>query len=258
MRVIILLLLYAAASSVLWAQGPPITLDKPIMLGQNKGTFRPMLKIVNNSIIDFNALILDADYNLSNKFALAIEAPLIFPNEVSGARFGDVGVSAKYQFLRVDGVGKTLRIAAKARNMFRTGIHEDTPILGMGHNMTYLGVLAAREALKLGIQAELGYNMAAGTAHLDHLLYKLGFGIPLLKPVYPVNQLNLYCEFEGMNLPKHLGINQYGYYYAQGLQYARGVYTFDFSVQFPLSQQFHGVGTFERRVWTLIGTRVVI
>lgn len=240
------------------AQGPPIQLDKPIMLGENKGTVRPMLKIVDNTVHDFTAFILDADYNFTNDFAVAAELPVVFGAHEAGTTLGDVGVSAKYQFYRKDGMGKTTRIAVKAKNMFATGKPRETPTLGMGHNMTYVGILAARESLRVGIQAEAGYSAMPSAPHLSHWLYKLGFGLPLLKPAYPVNQVNLYFEFEGMNLPTHFGAGQYGYYYAQGLQYARGIVTFDLSVQFPLAQSFHGVSTFERKLWTLVGMRVVI
>lgn len=255
---IIALLLFATWSTNVWGQGPPITLDKPIMLGEKKGTVRPFIKIADNSVHDFTAFVFDADYNFTNKLAVAAEVPIVFARHSEGTGLGDIGLTAKYQFYRKDGMGKTIRIAAKAKNMFRTGKSLETPTLGMGHNMTYVGILAARESLKLGTQAEFGYAAMPSADHLNHWLYKLGFGLPLLKPVYPVNQVNLYFEFEGMNLPRHNGANQYGYYYAQGLQYARGRYTFDLSVQFPISQQFHGTPTFERKLWTLIGARMII
>lgn len=255
---IIALLLLATWSTNVWGQGPPITLDKPIMLGEKKGTVRPFAKIADNEVHDFTAFVLDADYNFTNKLAVAAEVPLVFAQHGEGAGLGDIGLTAKYQFYRKDGMGKTIRIAAKAKNMFRTGKSLETPTLGMGHNMTYLGILAARESLRLGTQAEFGYAAMPSADHLNHWLYKLGFGLPLLKPVYPVNQINLYFEFEGMNLPRHNGANQYGYYYAQGLQYAKGRFTFDLSVQFPISQQFHGTPTFERKLWTLVGARMII
>jgi hypothetical protein len=252
-----LLFVVVWATGVL-AQGPPITLDKPIMLGEKKGTLRPFFKIADNTEHDFTAFVLDGDYNFSNKLAVAVEVPLVFPKHDEETGLGDIGLTAKYQFYRKDGMGKTVRIAAKAKNMFRTGKSLETPTLGMGHNMTYLGILAARESLKLGVQAEFGYAVMPSADHLNHWLYKLGFGLPLLKATYPVNQINLYFELEGMNLRSHDDTSQYGYYYAQGLQYAKGRYTFDLSVQFPISQELHGTPTFERRLWTLIGARMII
>jgi hypothetical protein len=226
------------------------------MLGEQKGTFRPMLKLAQNKKHSFNALVLDGDYNVTNNFALMAKIPLVLP-EYGKFGLGDVGIAAKYQFFRKDGMGKTIRIAAKAENMFASGKKLETMTLGMGHNMTYLGVLAARESLKLGTQAEIGYAVMPSASHLNHLQYKVGFGIPLLEPVYPVNQLNIYLEFEGLNLSKHLGTAQYGYYFAPGFQYAKGIYTFDLSVQMPIKQQFQ-VTTFERKLVGLLGMRVII
>ena len=52
-------------TKVLIAQGPPILLDKPIMLGANKGTLRSYIKINDMKPFDFNTLMVEADYNPS-------------------------------------------------------------------------------------------------------------------------------------------------------------------------------------------------
>lgn len=239
-----------------FAQGPPITLDKPIMLGEKKGTVRPMFKIINSDNRSFKAFIADADYNFTNTFATMIEVPFTFGAIDEKAGLGDVALGLKYQFYRKDGMGKTTRIAAKVKNMFATGKKLETPIIGMGHNMTYLGILAARESLGFGLQAELGYNIVPAASHLGNLDYKLGFGLPCFEAVYPVDQLNLYFEFEGMNMAKHLGESQYAIYYAQGIQYAKNIYTYDLSLQFPLKQQLPS--SYQRNFVILLGMRVII
>jgi hypothetical protein len=239
-----------------FAQGPPITLDKPIMLGEKKGTVRPMFKIINSDTRSFKTFIADADYNFTNNLATMIEVPFTFGATDVKAGLGDIAVGLKYQFYTKNGMGKTLRIAAKAKNMFATGKKLETPIIGMGHNMTYVGILAARESLKFGVQAELGYNIVPSATHLGNLDYKLGFGLPCFEAVYPVDQLNLYFEFEGMNMQKHLGENQYAYYYAQGIQYAKNIYTYDLSLQFPLKQQVPS--SYQRNFILLLGMRVII
>ena len=239
------------------AQGPPILLDKPIMLGEKKGTLRPIFKRVDNKEHDFNAFVLDTDYNFTNNFATMLEVPFTFGAHNSKAGLGDVALGLKYQFYRKDGMGKTTRIAAKVKNMFATGKKLETMTLGMGHNMTYFGVLAAKESLKLGIQSEFGYNFVPSATHLNNIDYKIGLGIPLLEPVYPVKQVNIYLEMEGMNMQKYQGAAQYGYYVAPGLQYAKGLHTFELSYQFPIKQQLH-VATLERRSSLQVGFRRII
>ncbi len=240
-----------------FAQGPPILLDKPIMLGEKKGTIRPVFKRADNKKHDFNAFVLDADYNFTNNLATMIEVPLTFGAHNTTAGLGDVALGLKYQFYRKDGMGKTTRIAAKVKNMFATGKKLETMMLGMGHNMTYIGILAAKESLKLGIQSEIGYNFVPSATHLSNIDYKIGFGIPLLEPVYPVKQVNIYIELEGMNMRKHTGKAQYGYYVAPGLQYAKGLHTFELSYQFAIKQQLH-VETLERRSSLHVGVRRII
>ena len=251
------LLLLACALPRLRAQGPPITLDKPIMLGEKKGVLRPYFKVFNNAQRDFTAFIVEGDYNVSNAFAVGAEVPLVY-DQVDKTGLGDVSLMAKYQFYRKDGMGKTVRIAAKGKQTFATGRDAETMTLGMGHAMSYVGILAARESLALGTQFEIGYGYVPSNERLSQLNYKLGFGLPLLEPAYPVKQVNLYFESEGMNLRNFEGDAQYGYYYAQGLQYAIGRFTYDLSVQFPLAQQLQGSPGMERRTSALLGFRVIL
>jgi hypothetical protein len=254
-NIVLLLSLWIVTLSA-FAQGPPILLDKPIMLGEKKGTVRTIFKKVNNEIHDFNAFVIDADYNFSNTFATMIEVPFTFGLHGSGAALGDVALGLKYQFYRKDGMGKTFRVAAKLKNMFATGKKLETMTVGMAHNMTYIGFLAAKENLRFGIQAELGYNVVPSETHLNNLDYKLGFGIPLLEPTYPVKQINIYTEFEGVNMKKHQGKTAFGYYFAPGLQYAKGLYTFDVSYQFAIKQQL--IESFQRKSSLLLSVRRIL
>ena len=238
------------------AQGPPITLDKPIMLGPGNGTVRTYIKAVDLNAFSYYAWMLEGDYNLSGRLAVGAELPLTATPSLSEVRLGDIAAMLKYQFVRRDGKGKTLRIAAKAKHMIPTGRKLESPLIGMGHHMTYAGLLAAYESLSLGVQTELGYAHSYGGTHLNQLQYKLGAGLPLLKPTYPVNQITVYLETEGINLPAHHGETQYGYYYAPGLQYARGKFTFDLALQLPLAQRLQAS---LHRNWTgLAGARMIL
>lgn len=240
------------------AQGPPITLDKPIMLGKHKATVRTMFRLAKNQVWDYAGLVAEGDYNFTNNFAAGLEIPLVYNISASEPGIGDLSAMVKYQLIRKDGVGKTIRIAAKGKHTFPTGGNFGTPTLGMGQNMSYLGILAAREALHLGIQVEAGYMHAWQDQHMNQWVYKFGLGLPLLKPKYPVKQVNLYFEWEGMNLAQHAGEAQYGYYYAQGLQYARHKNTLEASFQFPIAQQLSSVPGMNRQWMMLLGARRVL
>jgi hypothetical protein len=238
------------------AQGPPITLDKPIMLGPGVGTSRVLFKSAGLENLNYQALLLEGDYNFSAQIAAGAELPIITTTVSDRIRLGDAAVFLKYQFIRVDGKGKSLRIAAKAKHMFPTGRRYEAPLIGMGQHMSYGGLVAAYESLHLGVQAELGYAHAYTDAKMRNLNYKLGVGLPLLRPSYPVNQVTVYLETEAMNLPAHHSLRQYGYYYAPGLQYARGRATFDASLQLPIAQQIHA--SMARRWVGLLGIRFIL
>lgn len=226
------------------------------MLGAGNGTIRALLKSTALEDLRYQALLLEGDYNISAAFAVGAELPLTFNDRSEQFRLGDAAVFAKYQFVRRDGKGKSFRLAAKGKHMFPTGPAFAAPLVGMGQHMSYAGLVGAYESLDLGIQAELGYAHAYTDAAMRHLSYKLGVGLPLLKPSYPVNQVTVYLETEGLNLPAHGNMQQYGYYYAPGLQYARGKATLDASLQLPLAQQVQA--SLSRRWAALVGVRYIL
>jgi len=63
------------------------------------------------------------------------------------------------------------------------------------------------------------------------LRYKLGFGLPLLKPQFPNKQLNLYFEYTNLWVFER---DWYQLLYAQGIQYAGKNFTIDVSAQIPI------------------------
>ena len=123
-------------------------------------------------------------------------------------------------------------MVAKTLQTLPTGEELDLMELSTGKYSGYYGIVAGLETLKYGISSEIGYNsMPDGT--LDEFRTKLGFGLPLLKPVYPNNQLNLYFEYTSSWLHER---DWYQLMYAQGIQYARKNITFDLALQLPLVQ----------------------
>lgn len=240
---------------LMWAQGPPIRTDKPIMLGENKGTVRTFYQYFRNEGNHYHVVPLMIDYNLKNNIEIGIEMPFAAisgANRMEGFRAGDLMLRGKYQFVRKDGMGKTFRMAAKAIGMFPTGRPSEVPHVGMGVYQTFLGLLAGMESLKYGVIGELGYN-AFSEIHPGFVESRLSFGLPLLKQVYPVKQVTLYFEYEGRWMPT---TGDHAAYFSQGVQYAFKSYAIEASFQMPLVQNVpvH----FRRDLAILIGGRFVI
>lgn len=220
-------------SGALAAQGPPILIDKPIMLGAHKGTLRTLAQYGDYHHLDYYALAIMGDYNLRNDLAIALTIPVAF-EKGGDAGLGDLMLEAKYQFLRKDGMGKTFRVSAKGAATFATGQDEAaTMLFGMGTWQTFAGIVAGYESLQLGLVSELGYRTVGGEFD-DNLSYKLTFGIPFLAPAYPVKQVTFYGEFSGVTTAWE---NEHALFAAPGIQYALGPCTYEFSYQFPLYQK---------------------
>jgi hypothetical protein len=102
------------------------------------------------------------------------------------------------------------------------------------------------------VSNEIGYKWVPdGT--LDSFEYKLGFGVPLFKPTYPVNQINLYFEYASEW--KHER-SEYMLKYSQGIQYAKGRWTWEAALQLPLIQDASDADKFNYAVF--LGTRFIL
>jgi len=239
------------------AQGPPITGDKPIMLGGNSTVIKTLTEIRNTEVGTFVKAPLMVHYLPTSNSLVAVHIPLVSYNFKDGQAFdngqtlGDVSLLAKYQFYRKDQTGKTFRMVAKTYQTLPTGKALNIEDMSTKRYQSYVGLVAGYETLKYGISNELGYNFIPNGTQ-DELRYKLGFGLPLLKPTYPVNQLNLYFEYQNSWFTE---TNDYTLLYAQGIQYAKGRVTVEAAVQLPLIQT---VAESQKRNYSiLLGTRYV-
>jgi len=164
---------------------------------------------------------------------------------------GDIDLMVKYQFYRKDGTGKTFRMVAKTTQTLPTGRNWNVNDISTGDYASYLGVVAGYESIKYGISNELGYRLVPATQD-DELRYKLGVGLPLLKPIYPVKQVNLYFEY---NANWAVQTSDFQLFYAQGIQYAKGRLTIEAAVQTPLIQT---LAEEQKRNYSIfLGTRYV-
>ncbi|RNC92659.1 MAG: hypothetical protein ED555_06170 [Allomuricauda sp.] len=216
----------------LTAQGPPITADKPIMLGGGSFTVKTLVENRFTERGRFSYIPVMLHYLPSANSLVAVHLPYInydtFLEDDAG--LADIKILGKYQFFRKDATGKTFRVVAKTVQTLPTGKEIDAVDISTGKYAGYYGIVTGYETLKYGISTEVGYNwMPDGT--LDELRMKAGFGLPLLKPQYPNKQLNLYFEYTNSWITER---DWYQLLYAQGIQYARKNITFDFAVQLPL------------------------
>ena len=223
------------------AQGPPITSDKPLMLGQGSWVVRSLTESRNTDRGTFTKTPLILHYLITKNAFIGVHIPLVhlnFNSVIQQANspvfsLGDIELIGKYQFYKKDGMGKTFRLAAKALQVFPTGDALEIQGISTGMYQAFISCIAGYESLHYGISNELGYNIQPFT-DLDELRYKLSFGLPLMKPTYPVKKINLYFEYQGswfMNLDNYMLL------YAQGIQYAKNQFTIETAIQFPLLQK---------------------
>lgn len=240
------------------AQGPPITADKPIMLGSKTKLVKTLTEIRKTDDGTFSSIPFMFHFLPTANSLVGIHVPFViyeFENATdhsNGSVLGDISILGKYQFYRKDQMGKTFRLVAKTLQTLPTGKALNIDGMSTGKYQSYQGLVAGYESIKYGISNELGYNVFPN-GDRDELRYKLGFGLPLLKPNYPVNQVNLYFEYQSSWFTE---INEYALLYAQGIQYAKDRFTFEASVQFPLIQQVTTLSN--RSVSVYLGTRVIL
>ncbi|WP_411767861.1 hypothetical protein [Winogradskyella sp. A3E31] len=238
------------------SQGPPITADKPIMLGGKSSIIKTLTEIRNTNQGTFVRVPLMIHYLPTSNSLVAVHLPYVHYNfsdeRGSGSTLGDINILAKYQFYRKDGTGKTFRMVAKTLQTLPTGEEFNIEGISTGVYQSYFGVVAGYESLKYGISNEIGYNLVP-EADFDSFSYKLGFGLPLLKPTYPVDQINLYFEYINEYRPK---LEEYELFYAQGIQYAKKQWTWEAAVQWPLIQN-NVPESVQRNYSIFLGTRYV-
>jgi len=209
------------------AQGPPITGDKAIMLGEGTVIAKTLTRIIHSDQGNYTHAPLMLHYLPKSNMLVALHIPYASSPEESG--LGDLTARMKYQVYRKDKRGKSHRIALKTVHWFPTGFDSGIPDISIGQYQTLFSVISGYETLKHGIGTELGYRYT-GEGFNDFWVANLGFGLPLLKQVYPVNQLNLYFEYDSewfTNGEKNI-------FYAQGIQYAKKRITLDLAIQIPL------------------------
>lgn len=248
-----LIAVYLCSSAI--AQGPPITADKPIMLGSGSIIVKTLTQIMTTDEGTFTSVPLMVHYLPTSNSLVAVHIPWTTFDHVNdlpidGSYLGDIGIMAKYQFYRKDMRAKTFRMVVKMLQSLPTGKDYGPHEISAGKYQNYIALVAGYETIKHGISAEVGYSIVPNS-NLDEYRARLGFGLPLLKPRYPVNQLNLYFEY-GLDHSAegdYTKINM-----SQGIQYAKGRLTVEAALQLPLYQRnvYHAMNSN-----ILLGTRYI-
>lgn len=231
-----------------FAQGPPITGDKAIMLGEQTLIVKTLSESLKTEQGTFNYFPLMIHYLPTSNSLVAVHVPYVNTPTESG--MADIIIRGKYQIYRKDGKAKTHRMALKSVHWIPTGIKTVVEDYGIGEYQTQLSLISGYETLKHGIGAEVGYRYVGGD-NPDFFKIDANFGLPILKPTYPVNQLNFYFEYgsEWYTNGNKLIL------FAQGIQYAKDQVTLDFSIQVPLVES--GEFAIDRKYKLLFGSRYV-
>jgi hypothetical protein len=240
----------------LWAQGPPITAETPIMLGLEGSGIRTFGRYISTEKSKNYVHVIGVPYNFSSKFQMGAVFPFVFksPNEsetVGG--FGDMTIFAKYQVYKKDGKAKTFRILARMTQTFPTGKTSSEPPVGNDLMQTYIGLIFGQISSKVGIYGDVGYN-ATNKSAPDNWVYNFSFGIPLLPHQYPQKQVNAFLEMNG-NYQLETKMNQF--FLSPGLQWIPGRrFLVESSFQIPTFQNENGLNKTNFR-W-LLGIRFLI
>jgi len=230
------------------AQGPPITGDKAIMLGEQTLIVKTLSESLKTEQGTFGYYPIMVHYLPTANSLVAVHIPYVTTPSESG--WADIIVRGKYQVYRKDGKAKTHRMALKSVHWIPTGVQTVIEDYGVGEYQTQLTLISGYETIKHGIGAEVGYRYVGGD-NADFFKIDANFGLPVLKPTYPVNQLNFYFEYgsEWYTNGNKLIL------FAQGIQYARDQVTLDLSVQLPLLES--GEFAIDRKYKLLFGARYV-
>ena len=249
------ILLFVFTTKV-FAQGPPIFTETPILLGLDGGGIRTFGRFIVKENATVYVQPVGIPYNLSSKTQIGIIGRFINKNPnamkaVSG--FGDLTFFAKQQLYKKDGKGKTLRIIAKLDQVFPTGKTNSTPSIGSDSWQSQLSLVTGFVTLKYGIYGQVGYNITSNDL-TDNIIYNFAFVYPLLPQKYPPNQINLNIGFNG-NYKTDIKSNSI--FLSSGVQWIVSKTTlFETGMQFPLIEE---VTDARKTKYTFtLGTRILI
>ncbi len=238
------------------AQGPPITVQTPVMLGLAGSGIRSFGKYIVKENASIYIQPLGVPFNISPKFQIGAIVPYrrIAPKKLATVGgIGDVRFFSKFQLYKKDRKAETFRILAHFSQSFPTGKSSSVPQIGSGLYQSYVGFILGSISSAVGIYADFGYNMTSSGAD-DNFLYNFSLGIPLLEHKYPQNQINLFLEFNGNYI---IAPEVHSLFISPGIQYIPGRrILFETNLQLPLIQT--NVSSNKTRYMFSLGTRFLL
>ena len=253
---LILLLICLFSSPVVFAQGPPITTETPIMLGLEGSGIRTFGKFISKENANIYVQAIGVPFNFTSKFQVGGMFPFKFINP-NGAKttsgFADITVFAKYQLYKKDETAKTFRILANLKQTFPTGKTTSATPIGLGVYQTYVGLIVGKISTSIGIYSDFGYNIASNNT-TDNFSYNLSVGVPLLPHKYPQKQLNTFLEFNGNYV---IDPKVHALFISPGLQFIPGRrFLLESSLQIPIVQ--NNITSNKTNHMVLLGARFLI
>jgi len=249
---ILLIICFLLTKNVL-SQGPPITVETPIMLGLEGNGIRTFGKFISKENATIYIQPIGIPYNITSKFQVGAIFPFKFITPTDSKTIGgfaDMTVFAKYQLYKKDGTAKTFRVLGLLKQTFPTGKTSSSPAIGLGLSQTYIGLVLGKLNTKVGVYSDFGYNITNKNAS-DNFIYNFSVGFPLLPHKYPQKQLNTFLEFNGNYIfdPK-----VHTLFISPGFQFIPGRrILFETSFQIPIAQNNNT--TNKTNYMVLLGTR---
>ncbi len=200
-------------STSIYAQGPPIFTDSPLLLGLEGGGIRTFGKYISTESGQTFIQPLVVPYNVTTDFQIGGIQPYVFRSSEDGeshSGFGNFTLFGKYSIIQIDGRAKTFRALLKYTQTFTTGASN----VSLKANTSQFSIVTGYVTINYGIYGTVGYSFVSSDLP-NNLIYNFAFGYPLLPQKYPPFQLNLFLELNGTHT---LDVDQHLLFVSPGLQ----------------------------------------
>ncbi len=217
-------------STSIYAQGPPIFTDSPLLLGLEGGGIRTFGKYISTESGQTFIQPLVVPYNVTTDFQIGGIQPYVFrspDNDESQSGFGNFTLFGKYSIIQIDGRAKTFRALLKYTQTFTTGASN----VSVNANASQFSIVTGYVTINYGIYGTVGYSFVSSDLP-NNLIYNFAFGYPLLPQKYPPFQLNIFMELNGTHT---LDVDQHLLFVSSGLQLmTSSTFLIETGMQIPL------------------------